>query len=370
MDIAALLAGLPARQPGSGAAGTAADGGPAAEFPHILEAIATLRAGGIDAEALREMLAQHGSATPGPRAIDAALAAEGDGELPPADGTEAEEPGTVLAAVFPGNAPPATVSSADAAATGDGDRVPDPRVPRTGAEALAGRQAPEPGTRPANAGTGDGRPVFSGAEAVTNGIAPATESRPAAERPAPEPGLIAAARDSGGGHGAAAVQGHAAPATGSANATAAATVANGPQAPVASPAWGRELGQQVATMAMRGGQQVELRLNPPDLGPLSVSLRVDDQGVQAQFLSAHAAVRNAVEQAMPQLRDALAEQGIALDEASVGEDRGRDAGERASGEAGDEPGEPATAPSIPEQADPSTVGGGADLPVGGVDLYA
>ncbi|HSP58479.1 MAG TPA: flagellar hook-length control protein FliK, partial [Halomonas sp.] len=42
---------------------------------------------------------------------------------------------------------------------------------------------------------------------------------------------------------------------------------------------------------------------------------------QLQFLSANAQVRGAVEQAIPQLREALAEQGISLGDTSVGEQR-------------------------------------------------
>ncbi|HSH47095.1 MAG TPA: flagellar hook-length control protein FliK, partial [Halomonas sp.] len=68
-------------------------------------------------------------------------------------------------------------------------------------------------------------------------------------------------------------------------------------------------------------QRVELQLHPAELGPLSVSLKLGDQGAQAQLLSAHAQVRQALEQAIPQLREALAEQGIQLGEATVGEQR-------------------------------------------------
>lgn len=97
-------------------------------------------------------------------------------------------------------------------------------------------------------------------------------------------------------------------------------------APLQSPAWPGQLGQQLVQFARQGGeQQVEMRLNPADLGPLSVTLKVTEQGAQAQFLSAHAQVRQVLEQAIPQLREALAEQGISLGETSVGEQRQRDA---------------------------------------------
>lgn len=91
-------------------------------------------------------------------------------------------------------------------------------------------------------------------------------------------------------------------------------------APVTSPAWPQQLGQQLVRLSQQGGEQrVELKLHPAELGPLSVSLKMGDHGAQAQFISAHAQVRQVLEQAIPQLREALAEQGISLGETSVGE---------------------------------------------------
>lgn len=89
--------------------------------------------------------------------------------------------------------------------------------------------------------------------------------------------------------------------------------------------WQDGLGQQVIDMITRGEQQVDLQLNPVELGPLSISLNLNDGNTQAQFQSAHASVRAAVEQALPQLREALASQGIALGQASVSDESARQA---------------------------------------------
>src|SRR5690554_6834011 len=106
-------------------------------------------------------------------------------------------------------------------------------------------------------------------------------------------------------------------------------------APVQSQAWSNQLGQQLVQFARQGGEQrIEMRLNPAELGPLSVTLKMTEQGAQAQFLSAHAPVRQVLEQAIPQLREALAEQGISLGEASVGEQRQQDAQAFAGGHSG------------------------------------
>ncbi|WP_185856277.1 flagellar hook-length control protein FliK [Vreelandella populi] len=89
---------------------------------------------------------------------------------------------------------------------------------------------------------------------------------------------------------------------------------------VTSPAWPSQLGQQLVQFTQRGGeQQVQMQLHPAELGPLAITLKVTEQGTQAHFLSAHAQVRQIVEQAIPQLRETLAEQGISLGETSVGE---------------------------------------------------
>ncbi|WP_162617862.1 flagellar hook-length control protein FliK [Salinicola halophilus] len=103
--------------------------------------------------------------------------------------------------------------------------------------------------------------------------------------------------------------------------TPTATAPAGATIPVAvnSPQWPGAFGQQVLQLHQRGENRMELHLNPRDLGPVSVTLTVNDQQAQLQALSAHAGVRAAVEAAIPQLREALAQSGIALGEATVGD---------------------------------------------------
>ncbi|MEE4464588.1 flagellar hook-length control protein FliK [Azotobacter chroococcum] len=139
-------------------------------------------------------------------------------------------------------------------------------------------------------------------------------------------------------------------------------------APLASPDWQRGLGQHLLGLQQRGEQEIELHLHPTELGPLSISLKLGESGAQAQFLSAHPQVRAAVEQAIPQLREALAEQGIALGETSVGERQQQPRDEHPgtpernralAGGAGEE-----AAPGRAEAVAP------ARLRLDGVDLYA
>jgi flagellar hook-length control protein FliK len=60
-----------------------------------------------------------------------------------------------------------------------------------------------------------------------------------------------------------------------------------------------------------------LTLNPPDLGPLQIELKVENSLATASFTAAQPEVRQALESAMPKLRDMLGEAGIQLGQTSV-----------------------------------------------------
>lgn len=87
---------------------------------------------------------------------------------------------------------------------------------------------------------------------------------------------------------------------------------------VTAPGWDRGLGEKVVWMAGQQLQVAELHLNPPELGPLQITLTVDNDQASAQFVSQHASVREAIEAAMPRLREMLAESGITLGNTNVG----------------------------------------------------
>jgi len=92
--------------------------------------------------------------------------------------------------------------------------------------------------------------------------------------------------------------------------------------PVQQPGWSTDFSQQVVRVALdsqNGTQTVEMRLDPPELGPLRISLSLNDGMASALFASAHASVRQAVESALPQLSQQLAQAGISLGETHVGD---------------------------------------------------
>ena len=86
---------------------------------------------------------------------------------------------------------------------------------------------------------------------------------------------------------------------------------------VGTPAWDQQLGQKVVWMAAGGDQSATLTLNPPDLGPLQVVLTVTNDQADAAFMSAQPEVRQALEAALPRLREMMSEAGIAFGNATV-----------------------------------------------------
>jgi len=91
-------------------------------------------------------------------------------------------------------------------------------------------------------------------------------------------------------------------------------------AQLGSPEWQQQLGQQVMMFNRQGVQSAELRLHPQDLGSIQISMKIEDGQAQMHFVSGHSAVRSAIEAAMPDLKTALADNGISLGQSSVGSD--------------------------------------------------
>ena len=90
--------------------------------------------------------------------------------------------------------------------------------------------------------------------------------------------------------------------------------------PVGSNGWGDALGQKVVWMAGQQQQTAELHLNPPHLGPLEVRVTISNDQVSAVFVSHQPAVRDAIEAAMPRLREMFADSGMTLGNAMVSSD--------------------------------------------------
>lgn len=92
--------------------------------------------------------------------------------------------------------------------------------------------------------------------------------------------------------------------------------------PVQSPEWGAALGRQFIALAQQSTgqlQSADIRLDPPELGPLRITLHVQDGVAHALITSPHAQVRQTIEQSLQQLQQQLADNGLSLGQADVGD---------------------------------------------------
>lgn len=94
--------------------------------------------------------------------------------------------------------------------------------------------------------------------------------------------------------------------------------------PFSQPQWQSELGEKVVWLAGRQGQMAALSLNPPSLGNIEVRLNLSGHEAGAQFFSANPTVREAIEAALPRLREMMAEAGLSLGQAMVSSEPFRD----------------------------------------------
>jgi flagellar hook-length control protein FliK len=114
------------------------------------------------------------------------------------------------------------------------------------------------------------------------------------------------------------------PAPLSANAVGSPAVSGQPtlnlQPALQSEAWSRVLSSRVIWMAREGVQQASLKLNPANMGPVEVKLHMHHDQATISFIAQHAATRDALEQALPRLRESFQENGMELAHADVSQE--------------------------------------------------
>ncbi len=218
------------------------------------------------------------------RTLDALLAMNGGAGAKPA--------------AAPGAAPTPAAGEPDS----DGDDGPDgPAWLTRGLEAAPG--------------AGDAVIPAAGSTAAERGAGAAGSQPDGTPGPAPAPS--AAAQDASATLGVAAAR----DADGTAASTAAATI----HSPVGSAGWSEEIGAHVVWLAHQGVTDASLRLEPEHLGPVEVKISVHDLSASVWFGASAPETRTALQQALPQLRDLFASQGMTLTDAGVSREAPRDA---------------------------------------------
>lgn len=88
--------------------------------------------------------------------------------------------------------------------------------------------------------------------------------------------------------------------------------------PLHDPRWSQQLGDRVVWMTRGEIQNAQININPAQLGPIQINISLNGDQMTANFIAAHQEVRQALDDAMPRLREMLSSAGINLGQTNVG----------------------------------------------------
>ena len=84
------------------------------------------------------------------------------------------------------------------------------------------------------------------------------------------------------------------------------------QVPFQQTNWDQALGERIQWLVGQRLQGAQIKLNPAHLGPMEVRIQMQHDQASIQFTSAHGVVRDALEAALPRLRDMFESAGVQL----------------------------------------------------------
>ncbi|MGE0311012.1 MAG: flagellar hook-length control protein FliK [Lautropia sp.] len=95
-------------------------------------------------------------------------------------------------------------------------------------------------------------------------------------------------------------------------------------------AFGSEFAGRITSLAIAGTREARIRLDPESLGPISIALNLDDDGLSVAIDASHPQTRLAIEQSIETLRHALADNGLRMNDLSLAGGSAQDGGGPAS----------------------------------------
>jgi flagellar hook-length control protein FliK len=84
-----------------------------------------------------------------------------------------------------------------------------------------------------------------------------------------------------------------------------------------NPQWFGAMADRVSWLASQSIQAAEIHLDPPELGPLQVRIAVNHDQASVNFVSHHAAVRDALDSQLVRLRELFSNEGLSLVDVNV-----------------------------------------------------
>ncbi|MCC2522672.1 flagellar hook-length control protein FliK [Vibrio coralliilyticus] len=80
---------------------------------------------------------------------------------------------------------------------------------------------------------------------------------------------------------------------------------------------GEQVAERVQMMMSKNLKNIDIRLDPPELGRLQIRMNMTGDAATVHFTVANQQARDVIEQSMPRLREMLAQQGVQLGDSSV-----------------------------------------------------
>jgi len=140
--------------------------------------------------------------------------------------------------------------------------------------------------------------------------------------------------------------------------------------PVGHAEWGDKLVGKLSWLTARNMSVAEIHLTPPDMGPMEVKVRVQNEQASITVHSANPVVRDQLELHSHRLRDMLGEQGLSLAGFDVSDSPRQQTGEQGAGDSDGSSADP-TSLVTGDQDDESVNSGSLDLSwKGEVDIFA
>jgi hypothetical protein len=93
--------------------------------------------------------------------------------------------------------------------------------------------------------------------------------------------------------------------------------------------WDQAMGERILWMVGRDLQAASVNIKPPNLGPLHIQISIQNEQATVNFTAQHGVVKEALEAAVPRLREMLAENNIQLVNVDVSQREGSGRGEAA-----------------------------------------
>jgi hypothetical protein len=96
--------------------------------------------------------------------------------------------------------------------------------------------------------------------------------------------------------------------------------------PVGQPGWDKAVGERIQWMVNQNVQQAEIKLTPPNLGPMEIKISLQNDQTSVTFIATQAPTREALEASIPRLREMFGEINLNLANVDVGHRQASESG--------------------------------------------